>query len=173
LPSTKDNATNQCIYPKTKLTSVGSIGELAPGGKPVLDKYFYDPGTGLLFFNVVQDLPNPIGPSPLGSCTSNKKTDDGCPDVENGESYYACPAGGCPQYLVQLNDSSYVPGRSTCEPYPLYAQNPPANQNVLVLKDDATNRAIETKEDVTKPQFPHHVAKDPIKDAPTCPITTP
>ena len=42
-PSTKDTAAKACIYGKTKLTSVGSIGELTPGGKPVLDKYFYDP----------------------------------------------------------------------------------------------------------------------------------
>jgi hypothetical protein len=179
LPSTCDvpadacKNSKACIYPKTKLTSVGSIGELAPGGKPVLDKYFYDPGTGLLFFNVVQDLPNPVGPSPLGSCKEDGTGDALCPKIKEGESYYACPAAGCPHYVVLLNDTSYQPGRSTCEPYETYAQNPPANQNVLVLKDDATNRAIETKEDVTKPQFPHHVSKDPTKDAPTCPITTP
>ena len=174
-PSTKDTAANACIYPKTKLTSAGSIGELTKDGKPVLDKYFYDPSTGLLFFNVAQDLTNPIGPSPLGSCSDPKKTSDdpNCPDVAGGESYYACPAAGCPHYVVLLNDTTYQPGRSTCEPYETYAQNPPLNQNVLVLKDDATNRAIETKEDTTKPQFPHHVAKDSTQDAPTCPITTP
>jgi hypothetical protein len=173
-PSTKDTGTNQCIYPKTGLMKANSIGELTKVEdgklKPVLDKYFYDPGTGMLFFNVVQDLPNPIGPSPLGSCKSNKKTDDGCPDVENGESYYACPAAGCPQYLVLLNDPSYVPGRSTCEPYPLYAQNPPANENVLVLVGDTSNTPIMTKEEPGKDnKFPHH-APNAQKDTPVCPV---
>ncbi len=171
-PSTKDTGTNQCLYPKTQLTQANSISELTKDGKPVLDKYFYDSSTGMLFFNVVQDLPNPVGPSPLGSCTSNKPTDDGCPDVENGESYYACPAAGCPQYLVLLNDSSYVPGRSTCEPYPTYAQNEPANQNVLVKVGDTTNTPIETKEELGKDsKFPHH-APNAAKDTPVCNITT-
>ena len=171
-PSTTDTGTNQCIYPKTQLTQVSSIAALTKEGKPELDKYFYDPGTGMLFFNVVQDLPNPIGRSPLGSCKSDKATDDGCPDVENGESYYACPAAGCPQYLVLLNDPSYVPGRSTCEPYPLYAQNPPANENVLVLVGDTANTPIMTKEELGKDnKFPHH-APNAAKDTPVCPITT-
>ena len=175
-PSTKDTATNACIYPKTPLTSAGSISELTKDGKPVLDKYFYDPSTGLLFFNVVQDLPNPIGPSPLGSCSDPKKsTDDpNCPDLAAKESYYACPAAGCPHYVVLLNDQSYQPGRSTCTPYPTYEQNPPLNQNVLVLLDDATNRPIETAEAGGKDgKFPHYVAKDASRDAPICPITTP
>ncbi len=180
--SPADNCKNStaCIYGKTKLTSAGSILELTPDGKPVLDKYFYDSSTGMLFFNVVQDLPNPVGPSPLGSCSDPKQsTDDpNCPNLTAKESYYACPAAGCPHYVVLLNDSAYQPGRSTCQPYETYAENPPLNQNVLVLKDDATNRAIKTKEDVTKPQFPHYVPKDPTMEdpapnAPTCPITTP
>jgi hypothetical protein len=171
-PSTKDTGTNQCIYPKTQLTQASSIGELTKDGKPVLDKYFYDPATGMLIFNVVQDLPNPIGPSPLGSCTSDKPTPDGCPDVEHGESYYACPAAGCPQYLILLNDPSYVPGRSTCEPYPTYAQNPPANENVLVLVGDTTNTPIVTKEELGKDnKFPHY-APNAQKDTPVCPVTT-
>jgi len=170
----KCNKATACIYPKTKLTSVGSIGELAPGGKPVLDKYFYDPVAGMLYFNVVQDVPNAFGPSPLGSCFEDGTGDGLCPEIKKGESYYACPAAGCPHYVVVLNDSTYQPGRSTCEPYEIYAQNPPLNQNVLVLKDDTANRAIETAEAGGKDgKFPHHVAKDPSKDAPTCPITTP
>jgi hypothetical protein len=177
-----DNCKNStaCIYPKNKLTSAGSIGELTKDGdltkdgEPVLDKYFYDPSTGMLFFNIVQDLPNPIGPSPLGSCSDPKKTTDdpNCPDLAKKESYYACPAAGCPHYVVLLNDPSYQPGRSTCTPYPTYEQNPPLNENVLVLKEDATNRAIETKVDTTKPLFPHHVSKA-SQDTPICLTTTP
>jgi hypothetical protein len=169
-----DNCKNStaCIYPKIQLTKADSIGELTPDGKPVLDKYFYDSSTGMLFFNVVQDLANPIAPSPLGSCFEDGTGDGLCPDIKHGESYYACPAAGCPHYVVLLNDSSYQPGRSTCEPYETYAQNPPLNQNVLVLKDDTANRAIETKENVTRPKFPHHEPKNAV-DTPTCPITTP
>ena len=172
-PSTKDTATNACIYGKTKLTSAGSIGELTKDGKPVLDKYFYDSSTGMLFFNVVQDLPNAFGPSPLGNCSDPKKTTDdpNCPDLAAKESYYACPAAGCPHYVVLLNDSAYQPGRSTCQPYETYAQNAPLNQNVLVLKDDATNRAIETKKNVTKPKFPHYAPKADT-DTPICKTTT-
>jgi hypothetical protein len=73
----------------------------------VLDKYFYDSARGLLFLNVVQDSPNAFGPSPLGSCGDPKKKDDpSCPDFVDGESYYACPAGGCHHYVVRLNDST-------------------------------------------------------------------
>lgn len=174
-PSTKDTAANACIYPKTKLTSASSIGELTPDGKPVLDKYFYDPVAGMLYFNVVQDVPNAFGPSPLGSCSDPKKTTDdpNCPDLAKKESYYACPAAGCPHYVVLLNDRTYQPGRSTCEPYETYAQNPPLNQDVLVLKDDTANRAIETAEAGGKDgKFFHHVPKA-AADTPTCPITTP
>ena len=143
----------------------------------MLDKYFYDSARGLLFLNVVQDSPNAFGPSPLGSCGDPKKKDDpSCPDVENGESYDACPAGGCHHYVVRLNDSTYQPGRSNCEPYahPEFEQNPPLNQNVFVRLDDPANRAIDTAEAGGKGnKFPHHVAKNPTKDVPTCPVTTP
>ena len=121
----------------------------------------------MLFFNVVQDLPNAFGPSPLGSCSDPKKTTDdpNCPDLARHESYYACPAAGCPHYVVLLNDSTYQPGRSTCQPYETYAQNPPLNQNVLVLKDDATNRAIEHVEVVTS-------AGTSTQAAPSAPVLT-
>ncbi|MBI4380783.1 MAG: G8 domain-containing protein [candidate division NC10 bacterium] len=171
-PSTKDTGTNACIYGKTKLTSASSIGELTKDGKPVLDEYFYDSSTGMLFFNVVQDLPNAFGPSPLGSCNEDGTGDALCPKLKDDESYYACPAAGCPHYVVLLNDPTYQPGRSTCQPYETYAQNPPANENVLVLVGDTTNTPILTKEELGKDnKFPHH-APNAAKDTPVCPITT-
>ena len=192
-PSPEDHTKGIVVQKGGRLSLFGARG--VPGGTPDgvswthlseaagppdkygLEKYFYDSSTGMLYFNVVQDLPNPVGPSPLGSCSAppNKLTDDpSCPDFVGGESYYACPAAGCPHYVVLLNDSTYQPGRSTCEPYETYAQNPPANENVLVLVNDTTNRAIETSESLGKDhKFPHHVSKDPSKDAPICPITTP
>jgi hypothetical protein len=139
----------------------------------VLDKYFYDSARGLLFLNVVQDAPNAFGPSPLGSCSDPKKTTDDptCPDLVDGENYDACPAGGCHDYVVRLNDSTFQPGRSTCEPDPSYAQNAPLNQNVLVLKDDTANRAIETKEVGGTGTFPHYAPKA-AADTPICKTTT-
>ncbi len=119
-------------------------------------------------------LPNAFGPSPLGSCNEDGTGEPTCPDMEHGENYYACPAAGCIHYVVRLNDAGYLPGTSTCTPYPQYAQNPPATENVLVKKDDLTNRPIETAEDLGKPkEFPHYAAKDASKHAPICPITAP
>jgi hypothetical protein len=173
-----------CIYDTKPLTKADSINDLKG---PERDKYFYDPSTGMLYFNVIQDLPNPHGPSPLGSCSDppNMATDDpSCPDVGNGESYYACPAAGCPHYVVKLLnsnnqiDTAYQPGRSrladgttTCKPYPTYLQNEPLNQNVLVLVGDTTNTPIVIKDNVTKPKFPHHEPKNAV-DTPICKIIT-
>jgi hypothetical protein len=97
------------------------VSESNPDGKPVLDKYYYDEKTGMLFFNVIQDFPNPTGTnsagavatSPLGSCTGGAN-DPSCPDAKHFESYYACPAQGCVDYGVVLNDDSYTPGPSGC-----------------------------------------------------------
>jgi len=66
----------------------GSITDLTPGGVPDPSKYYYDPATGMLFFYVVQDLPNAVGPSPLGRASEHAES----VRVPNAlESYYACP----------------------------------------------------------------------------------
>jgi hypothetical protein len=103
--------------------------------------YFYDQNTGLLFLDVQQGQPNGSaaysatggGPSPLGSCANNP--DPACPDFMHGESFYSCPSGGCELYMVQVNGADYAfdPTQSglKCQPYPTYAQQYPANLNLL------------------------------------------
>ncbi len=130
-----------CIYPPQELHPAASIDELVRAdGTPEIEKYFYDEKRGLLFLNVVQDIANPVGPSPLGSCTGVGDEDPACPDVAGGEAYYACPAAGCPIYRIQLNDPSYEPGASSCDPYPMYRQDPPEDD--LHLLDIASGRIV-------------------------------
>ena len=183
-----------CIYPKTTLqpAGAGKIDELMNGAQPVLDKYYYNPDTGMLYFNVVQDIPNPDGASPLGAClTSNKAlgcgsacpagsfqranpdcscTDNPCPNPESDdpkvfENYYTCPAPGCVAYTVMLNDPSYVPAGSTCD----VSTSPelrPANQNFLAYKGGAMDGQKVTSVEMGG-AFPHSVASPPQ----TCPVT--
>jgi hypothetical protein len=175
----------QCIYTTTHLQQASSIDELNPKDHdgnplPALDKYFYDHSTGMLFFNVVQNMPNAEGPSPLGDC---KEDGSGrgdklglCPTLTKNpnepESYYGCPAPGCTHYVVFLDDQGYVPGRSTCEPYPTYAQSEPAKQDLLVLK--GTTTPIATVAAFGKGEkFPHHAHVDKTTDSLICPITRP
>jgi hypothetical protein len=163
-----------CIYPKTDLTAAASVSDLFADGAPVVDKYFYDAAKGMLFLNIVQDIPNAFGPSPLGSCTGERKEDPACPDVKNGESYYGCPAAGCIHYVIELEDENWKPGRtmgndgnSVCEPYPTYAQEPPANQNVLV-EAGTTTKVMQMAEGGKDGMFPHNA---PVSE-PVCPATT-
>ena len=103
-----------CVPPNFK-EWVESYGlECIPIG-PDLSKYYYDAARGLLFLNVAQDIPNATGPSPLGSCTG-AADDPNCPRKLKGLNFYACPAAGCVDYKVQLNDATYEPGPSKCEP---------------------------------------------------------
>ena len=141
-----------------KFHSVSAITDLtnADGTPKDLNGFFYDATNGMLFFYVTQDLPNASGPSPLGSCTGNPATDDpSCPDIAHLENYYACPAQGCQDYVVNLHDADYTPGPSTCGLPPgtpwspdydpatiyslnggAYAQPVPPNQNQLVYSQD-------------------------------------
>ena len=133
------NADGMC--PKKALDDVGitKVDDLLDPNThlPVPDKFFYDKKAGLLFFYMVQTAPNAVGPSPLGSCGANAQLPlpPECPKAP--ETYYTCPAGGCTSYRVRMLDGSYVPGPSTCKPYPPnndnhdYTQDPPANQNTL------------------------------------------
>jgi hypothetical protein len=156
-----------CIYPQTDLTPALDISELSTSGLPALDKYFYDKATGMLFFNVVQDLPNAFGPSPLGSCPD--ANNPSCPDPDE-ESYYACPAAGCIDYVIRLDDSAetYTPGTSNCVPYPTYEQSPPANQNQLVLLG-TTTPVVPVAAGGNGGLFPHQESQV----EPVCPLTTP
>ena len=129
-----------CVFPTDNLDRVESVEQmLKPDGAPNLETFFYDKATGMLFLWVAQDEPNPVAPSPLGSCTGNPETDDPiCPDVAKGETYYACPVKGCHIYLIKLDDPNYSPGASTCEPYETYTHAPFAPQGQLMLAGTTT-----------------------------------
>ena len=78
--------------------------------------YYYDSVQGLLFFQVIQDVPNAIGPSPLGSCEEDSP--EPCPSTSEGETFYSCPAEGCILYTVTVNSGDYAPqGATNCMPY--------------------------------------------------------
>lgn len=115
-----------CVYPKEELFPAASIDDLTNAdGTPAIDRYYYDAEAGLLFLNVVQDVPNPVGPSPLGDCSGAAGEDPACPDIARDETYYACPPQGCQIYRIEVTDPSYVPGASTCTPYPQYRMEEP------------------------------------------------
>jgi hypothetical protein len=159
-----------CIYHKTDLTrltdDIGVKG-LTQNGKPVLDKFYYDQKTGLLFLNVAQEYPNPIGPSPLGDCAANSGAP--CPHLATGETYYACPPQGCLVYTIRINDAAYEPGPSRCQPYPTYAQERPAGDFALAYVGNGQEpfTTVTTKTDGT-PEFPYY---SPTTE-PVCPVTT-
>jgi len=167
----------------TKQFTSGSISDLtkADGTPNSFDKYNYDPATGMLLFYVTQDLANPIGPSPLGSCHKPPQPGDPaeCPDIAHNESYYSCPAAGCQTYLVRLNDPNWVPGPSNCngtDPTAIYtyqngiyAQPTPPNQNQLVYAGDSSVVVRKQPDPQGSPGFQHSVASVD----PACPNPTP
>jgi hypothetical protein len=158
-----------CVFPTDDLERVDDpAAMLNPQGKPNLRTYSYDKTTGMLFLWVAQDEPNPLAPSPLGSCTGNPATDDpSCPDFAHGESYYACPKNGCHLYLISLDDPSYTPGASTCQPYETYTHAPFAPQHELVLH--GTDTAIERQLGFDKAGDPFHTAS--AATDPQCKLT--
>lgn len=121
-----------------ELLQVGSIEELTPS------TYFYDQSKGLLFFLMRQEgvngdptfSPNGGGPSPLGSCTGAPGDDPSCPEFDEGESFYSCPAEGCELYMVEVLDTAgyaYDPDSlaQRSQPYPDYDLPYPANLRYL------------------------------------------
>src|SRR6185503_928054 len=79
--------------------------------------YYYDAARGMLFLQVTQDVPNALGPSPLGSCKDGDP--EPCPQSKTeGETFYSCPAEGCILYTVTVNSAAYKPiGPTECKPY--------------------------------------------------------
>ncbi len=157
-----------------EMTKPPSDGPSVPNGPPIINNYFYDSTNGWLFLWVAQTEPNAQGPSPLGNCTGNKTTDPVyCPSQTTGESYYVCPAQGCPSYRIVLNDKSYTPGKSNCgDPYTEGYEWPdgPMNENTLVLAGTETpvdQAQMPGKQVNGKFPFPHYTANPPL----TCPVT--
>lgn len=157
-PSAKDPSRPLCIYPKNSLSPADSITELTDSGNPVLNKYYYDPTTGWLFLNVAQANRNAMGPSPLGACTGDTTNDPYfCPSKNTQESYYVCPAEGCWDYGITLNDSTWNPQPSECgDPYLKYGTPPtPALDGDLVTI--GTTTPINRIEDQGQGgNFPHY-----------------
>ena len=149
------------------LKEVSSIAGLTNSdGTPNLGVYYYNATTGYLYLNVAQDEPNPVAPSPTGSC-ANGNSDPACPDVANGESYYACPKTGCIIYSIAQNDPNYDPGPSVGMPAATSLKPAPANPNQLVLH--GTSTVITRQLDIDKQSVPFHTATN----GPACTPTEP
>ena len=107
-----------CMFPTDKLSAATSLAQLSnPDGTPVdASKYFFDSSTGMLFFYVRQTANNAHGAMPIGSChTPAQPGDDpACPGAKDLDTYFGCPAQGCSNYSVRLNDPNYQPGPSAC-----------------------------------------------------------
>jgi len=152
------------------LTSDGKLN-----GPPVLNNYTYDKTNGWLFLWVAQTEPNATGPSPLGNCTGNPASDPYfCPSKTTKDSYYVCPAEGCPTYRIVLSDTNYVPGISQCgDPYSASQgyewPGPPEKDNkpfVNTLVLAGTKTEVDQKAEGGKNnKFPHYTTTSKV----TCP----
>jgi G8 domain len=166
--------------PIVDLTKVNSYSQLTSdgtkNGPPNLGNYFYDETNGWLFLWVAQTEPNAQGPSPLGNCTGDPSTDPSfCPSKTTGDSYYVCPAQGCPSYRIVLN-AAYQPGASTCgDPYSEGYEWPggPLNENTLVLAGTTTTAVVQQQQQGPSVNgafpFPHYAPTPALN----CPLTTP
>ena len=170
--STRSEDQASCVFPTDALDRVDSVEQMHNAdGTPNLETFTYDKDTGMLFLWVAQDEPNPVAPSPLGSCTGDEHTDDpACPDVADGETYYACPVKGCHVYLVRLDDPGYVPGASRCQPYERYTAAPfePPNQLVLVGTGTVV-QPVQMVDKIGDPFAAPSAATDPMCELTTSP----
>ncbi|HSQ00496.1 MAG TPA: G8 domain-containing protein, partial [Candidatus Dormibacteraeota bacterium] len=175
--STPGSDGTSCVFATDILDRVEETSKMFnEDGTPNLETFTYDRNTGMLFLWVAQDEPNPVAPSPLGSCTGNKATDDpACPDIAAKETYYACPVKGCHVYLINLDDPSYTPGTSNCQPYETYTHGPFRAENGLVLHGTKTPVVPELNFD--KQKNPFHIASketDPgCKETESAPTPSP
>jgi len=147
-PLQKDTTRGLCIYPKQTLEPANSLDELQVTPADGKEKFYYDRTTGWLFLYVKQTNHNAMGPSPLAACTGNTNTDPFfCPSKNTQESYYVCPAEGCRDYGITLNDPSWKPLPSECaDPYVKYG-TPPTPKLDGELVAIGTTTAINRTED--------------------------
>jgi hypothetical protein len=172
-----------CKFPTSTLSEVeprdikGMTTDGTLSGPPNLDKYFYDSNTGMLYLWIVQTDANAAGPSPLGNCTGQASDPPFCPQLTNGvstgEPYYNCPAEGCSNYRITLNDPTYTvntAGQSTCPVFGTATGNandwlngtagvtwpaPPTSLPIPVLYDKSTNEVVTRTEPNPNPA-PHY-----------------
>jgi len=174
-----DPARQLCFYPTTSMSPANAITDLSVNGQPVLDKYFYDPATGWMFLNVAQNRPNATGPSPLGACTGATTGPNAdpyfCPSQNGGESYYVCPAEGCWDYGIVLNDSTWKPAPSSCpDPYVTYGtpSTPPLDAKLVVASD--SSNVTRAQDGGLNQKFPHYLSLNPPASCSTAmPTPTP
>ncbi len=168
VPWSGNNFKGACPAGNTStLSKANSVAGLTKGdGTPDLTKYYYDAATGYLYLNVAQDEPNPVAPSPTGSC-ANGASDPSCPDFADGESYYACPKNGCIIYAIAQDDPNYDPGTSVGQPDPANTKAAPANPNQLVVY--GTQTLIQQQLNLDKNGTPYHTAAN----GPQCTATEP
>jgi hypothetical protein len=170
MTATDNRGQKVCVYPTQTLTEATDITDItkSDGTYKDLTKYYYDPRIGWLFFYVVQADHNAIGPSPLGSCGKTAATKDpSCPDTANKESYYVCPAEGCTDYVVTVNDEAYKPGESTCTTaYRKYALPVlPVSDQAFHLVYAGGTTPVDRQQAGTGTNFPHYEVKG---KAPVC-----
>lgn len=162
---------NDPDYPAVMtLHSVAGSSDLMSNGTPILDAFYYNPNTGYLYLNIAQEEPNPIGPSPVGSCNADGTGDSACPDIKHGETYYACPKNGCIIYTIALTDDAnytYTPGASVGAPLATNLKPAPSNPNKLVVR--GTNTVIQRTAHLDKQGTVYYTATN----APACTTTQP
>ena len=158
-PDDAKSPVSGCVFPTAELEYVDDIAKLTKSdGTPDFDKYFYDEARGLLYLHVAQTEANAFGPSPLGSCRWTSDDDPSCPNRARDESYYSCPAQGCTVYIVRLNDPTYEPAASKCEPYPVYHQDPPEQKHFLA---DRNHQLVAREFNAgVNDKFPHYRLKN-------------
>ena len=172
-----------CVFPRTTLGQAASIAEIThPDGTPAsFDKYYFDSTTGMLFFYVLQDSPNAKGMAPVGSCNGRADDDPACPGAGELETYFPCPAQGCTNYSVVVNDPGYTPGPSTCDQRAggsVYGSNgaggytlpePVIANRLAYVGESGAGSIVQAVPRVSAKNFLHWEPARP----PSCPITTP
>jgi len=180
-----------CVFQPFDLTASSDLSTVTPGS----DTYYYD--NGILTFYVRQDDLNAEGPSPMGECvTPTKQTGcsatcptfqnpapdcscsnfNPCPDVADGEAYYACPVEGCVDYRVRVEDPNYQPAAINCSANPALCtsanlMDPPTDENLLTVATDPLPATPFTRLEQNSEQgLPHAIPSG--SPTPSCPITT-
>ena len=99
-----------------------------------------------------------MGPSPLGACRGDTTNDPYfCPSKNTQESYYVCPAEGCWDYGVTLNDSTWNPQPSECgDPYLKYGTPPTAALDGELVTIGTTTPINRIEDQGQGGNFPHY-----------------
>lgn len=170
-----------CISPRQTLKKATSITELAKpdgtpatnlDGTPAFDKYYFDAASGMLYFYVVQDSPNAKGAAPVGSCKGQPDDDPACPGAGELDTYFPCPAQGCINYSVEVNDPTYTPGPSACNT-DAFAWPEPVITNRLGYAGKNGAAPVQADQATATSQHGETFLHWVPRQAPSCPVSTP